>query len=240
MMPNPDAYFDPHVKTILMSQSDFNLQGPMKFGRKQSTAVKKYDFTFSGTDQDVHRNCVGWSSFAKNWTFVLEALEVMCSDEFGLTGVLVATKDKQGMRACSIPESCNGKMLQTSFLDQNDFFNYLVQSKFAFVPQVYDASPRVTTQALSMNVPMLMNDNIVGGWKYLNQQTGEFFHDMSDFRQSLRRLLNSLDTYTPLEYVKANYGNQNAGVKLKDFVMKHWGDRVKLPEGTRLLIPSGA
>ena len=172
---------------------------------------------------------------------MLEALEVMCSDEFNLTGVLVASKDKQGKKACTIPESCAGKMIQTTFLsNQNDFFSYLVQSKFAFIPQVYDASPRVTTQALSMNVPLLMNDNIVGGWKYMNAKTGEFFHDMSNFKQSLRKLLDSLDTYEPRKFVEENYGNEKAGVKLKEFVLKNWGDRVKLPEGTRWLIPSGA
>jgi hypothetical protein len=240
MMHHPEEYFDPSVKTILLSQSDFNLDGPLKFGKTHDT-TKKYDFTFSGTDQDVHKNCVGWSSFAKNWTFVLEALEVMCSDEFNLKGVLVATKDKQGKRACSIPESCNGKMVQTTFLsNQHDFFSYVAQSKFAFIPQVYDASPRVTTQALSMNVPLLMNDNIVGGWKYLNEKTGEFFHDIHDFKSRLRKLLESLDTYAPRDYVSSNYGNEISGVKFKDFVIEHWGDRVTLPEGTKWLVPSGA
>ena len=46
----------------------------------------KYDFTFSGSDQDVRNDCVGWSSFAKNWSFVKESLEVMCG-EYKMTGV---------------------------------------------------------------------------------------------------------------------------------------------------------
>merc|ERR1712217_215115 len=87
MFRNPEQIFPSHVKLLLMSQSDFALPRgqPLK---------KKYDFVFSGTDQDVYNDCVGWSSYAKNWSFVKEALEVMCG-EFGLTGVLVATKDKQ-------------------------------------------------------------------------------------------------------------------------------------------------
>jgi hypothetical protein len=240
MMRHPEEYFDPSVKTILMSQSDFELDVPMRVGDRRNPNDLKYDFTFSGTDQDVANNCVGWSSFAKNWTFVLEALEVMCSDEFNLTGVLVATKNKQGTKACTIPDSCAGKMVQTTFLTQQQFFDYAVQSKFVFLPQIYDASPRVSTQALAMNVPVLMNDNIVGGWKYLNSKTGEFFHDIHDFKQSLRKLLDSLDTYTPRKYVEENYGSKLAGPKLKDFVMSNWGDRVTLPEGTKWLVPSNA
>lgn len=56
---------------------------------------------------------------------------------------------------------------QTVYLDQNAFFGYLKQSRFSFLPQVHDASPRVSTQALSHDVPVLMNKNIKGGWKYV-------------------------------------------------------------------------
>ena len=67
----------------------------------------RYDFAYSGSDQDVRNDCVGWSSFAKNWSFVKEALEVMCG-EFKLKGVLVATIDKQNVKRCTIPKSCDG------------------------------------------------------------------------------------------------------------------------------------
>uniref|UniRef100_A0A7S3KYG5 Uncharacterized protein n=1 Tax=Amphora coffeiformis TaxID=265554 RepID=A0A7S3KYG5_9STRA len=240
MMPHPESYFAPHVKTILLSESDFNLDGPLQFGQKFANAPKLYDFTFSGTDQDVHNNCVGWSSYAKNWTFTLEALKIMCSDEFNLKGVLVATKDKSGKVACTIPKECQGKMIQTTFLGQDEFFTYLAKSKFAFLPQVYDASPRVSTQALSMNVPLLMNDNIVGGWKYINQRTGEFFHDIHDFKQSLRRLLDRIDHYKPREYVTESWGNANVGPQFLKFVQDNWPDRVTIPEGTKWLKPAGA
>lgn len=50
---------------------------------------------------------------------------MMCSPEFNVTGVLVANKNKQGTEACTIPASCEGKIVQTSFLDQKAFFGYL-------------------------------------------------------------------------------------------------------------------
>merc|ERR1712151_344250 len=145
-------------------------------GRDYSVS-RKYDFTLSGSDQDVAHDCVGWSSYAKNWSFVKESLEVMCG-EYNLKGVLVATKSKDGRKACTIPKSCEGKMIQTSFLTQGEYFEYLKESRFAYLPQIHDASPRVSTQALSLDVPALMNRNIKGGWKYTNEKTGEFFHDM--------------------------------------------------------------
>ena len=123
-----------------MSQSDFSLPGP------HQAEEKKYDFVLSGSDQDVWRDCVGWSSFAKNWSFVKEALEMMCG-EFKLKGVLVATRAKSGDKKCSIPKSCDGLITQTRYLDQNEFFKYQWQSKWAWLPQMHDASPRVSSQA---------------------------------------------------------------------------------------------
>ena len=51
----------------------------------------------------------------------------MCSPEFNLTGVLVANKNKAGTKACTIPAACDGKIVQTSFLEQKNFFGYLAK-----------------------------------------------------------------------------------------------------------------
>lgn len=231
MMREPEQYFPPQIKTILMSQSDFSLPD---VPARDYSIPRKYDFTLSGSDQDVHNDCVGWSSFAKNWSFVKESLAVMCG-EYKLKGVLVATKDKQGRKACTIPDSCKGLMTQTTFLNQDQYFNYLKQSRFAYLPQVHDASPRVSTQALAHDVPLLMNRNIKGGWKYLNEKTGEFFHDMSDFRKSLEKILKGADTpyhYEPRKWVLENYGNRNSGKRLYKFVKDNFADRNLLPRGT--------
>lgn len=247
MMHHPAQYFPRKVKTILMSQSDFYLEEPYRFGQQQHTAKEEilYDFVYSGGDQDVENDCVGWASYNKNFSFVREALEVMCSEEYNVTGVLVANKNKANTKACTIPSSCDGKIVQTTFLDQRQFFTYLSQSRWAFLPQICDASPRVSTQALSMNKPLLMNRNIMGGWKYLLPGvTGEEFHDINDFKAKLRTILDNTrgkeSPYKPLEFVRENYGNDIAGIRLLEFVKSHWGDRVDLPEGTKFLIPAGA
>merc|ERR1712039_718012 len=219
------------------SQSDFSLPD---YPARDYNVPKKYDFTFSGSDCDVHSDCNGWCGWSKNWSFVKEALVVMCG-EYNLRGVLVATKDKPGKRACSIPDACQGKMIQTSYLqDQRKYFDYLKRSRFAFLPQIHDASPRVSSQALSLDVPILMNYYILGGWKYVNDKTGEFFHDMSDFRQQLTKILKNSEIpgrYEPRKWVLENYDNVNSGKRLLEFVQRHFSDRVKLPKGTKLLLP---
>mmetsp|Transcript_131436 Transcript_131436/g.262248 ORF Transcript_131436/g.262248 Transcript_131436/m.262248 type:complete len:507 (-) Transcript_131436:81-1601(-) len=237
MMREPEKAFPKHVKTILMSQSDFSLP---EFPQRDYSVPKKYDFTYSASDCDVDVDGQGWCGWSKNWTFVRKALDVMCSPEFNLRGVLVATKNKANTRAYSLPASCKGKMIQTTYLArQEDYFNYLKNSRFALLPQVHDASPRVSTQALSADVPILMNYHIMGGWKYVNDKTGEFFHDMSDFKESLRKILKNSeipDRYEPQKWVREHYGNERSGKRLFDFVRKHFSDRVKFPKGTRLLL----
>lgn len=234
MMREPEKYFPSNVRLILMSQSDFNIPDVPP---KDYSVKRPYDFAYSGSDQDVRNDCVGWSSFAKNWSFVKEALEVMCG-EFEMTGVLVATKDKKGVKACTIPKSCEGKIVQTTFLDQNGFFGYLRQSKFLFLPQIHDASPRVATQAMGHDLPLLMNSYISGGWKYLNEKTGEFFHDMSDFRQQLRKILdNSVKPgyYEPRQYIRSVAGNVHSGKRLLRYIEDNFSDVIMLPEGTTAL-----
>ncbi len=86
----------------------------------------------------------------------------------------------------------------------------------------------------------------MGGWKYLIPgQTGEFFHDLTDFKDSLKRIIENTrggkpNPYKPLELVENSYGNIRAGQKLFEFVRTHWGDKISFPEGTSALIPTGA
>ena len=47
---------------------------------------------------------------------------------------------------------------------------------------------RVVTEAMSLNIPVVMNYHILGGWKYINEETGEFFHDSRDVVDAFKRL----------------------------------------------------
>ena len=96
-----------------------------------------------------------------------------------------------------------------------------------------------------MNIPLFMNKHILGGWKYLEPgKTGEFFHDMSDFETSLRKILDNTrgrsKEYEPLEFVEKMYGNAHAGKRFLEFVQENFADRVDIPEGTTQLLPTGA
>jgi len=142
MMREPNEYFPASTKTILMSQSDFMLDEPQFFRQEHANDAKIYDFVYSGgvsrdqlfyfaqiimhiitnsilfdqfQDQDVETDCVGWASYNKNFSFVREALEVMCSSEFNVTGVLVANKNKADTMACTIPAASMERLSRLRF-----------------------------------------------------------------------------------------------------------------------------
>ncbi len=56
----------------------------------------------------------------------------------------------------------------------------LALSQILFVPSVSDASPRVITQGLALNCSIIVNKEIFGGFKYVNEQTGSYFTDEND------------------------------------------------------------
>lgn len=62
-------------------------------------------------------------------------------------------------------------------------------ARMAFLPNWWDASPCVLTQSLSLGVPVLVNRQILGGWKYVTPETGVFFDDESDVVDAFFTLL---------------------------------------------------
>lgn len=240
MYRNPEAIFSPDIPVIQMSHSDFSvLDIDYEDEVAQGMHDKSYDFIYymTNTEDEVKSDCTGWGSFAKNWPLAKEAMDIMCG-EMDYRGIVMGIVDSHG-NSCDLPPSCSDKVLKVQYANYFESLDYMRKSKFLLLPQVYDASPRVAVEAMSLNVPLLMNSEIIGGWKYINEQTGEFFrNDMSDFRSSLAKLMSNLDTYSPRSYVDTNYGSKRAGTKLRSFVEEYFTGRVTLPKSSRLLIPS--
>lgn len=240
MYKNPDSIFSSNIPVIQMSHSDFSvLEIDYDVEVAQGKHEKKYDFMYmmTNTEAEVKMGCTGWGAYAKNWPLAKKAMDIMCL-EMNFTGVVLGIVDSNG-DSCEIPPSCQNKVVTAPYVNYFESLNFMRQSKFLFLPQVYDASPRVAVEAMSLNVPLLMNNQIVGGWKYINDETGEFFNDdMSDFRSSLVKLVNRLDSYSPRSYVEMNYGTKIAGSKLRAFVEENFSDRVSLRENGHLLIPT--
>ena len=70
-----------------------------------------------------------------------------------------------------------------------------------------------------LNKPIFVNENILGGWKYVNDKTGEFFNE-NNIKQQAEKILKNINNkqYTPRKYYENNYGTINSGKRLKEFI----------------------
>jgi glycosyltransferase involved in cell wall biosynthesis len=199
-----------------MSESDFVDPNRLSYN---PNIVKKYDFIYICLDEGAKHESTkckpGWQSHNRNWELAKECLKVMCGN-FKLRGLIM------GRTNCDITEKCNNYISSMPFQPQDKFLELLQECKFIFVPNISDASPRVVTQAMCYNMPVLMNKNIIGGWKYVNNQTGVFFNDEKDITASLYELINNISSFTPRKWFSENYGKEKTGQRFLNFLKKHY------------------
>ena len=210
---DPNKYIkDRTTKKILISESDFINSN--KF-IPNNNKFKKYDFIYICLDDDGNENCnKGWNYYIRNWKLAKKLISIMCV-QFKLKGAII------GRRNCELPSGCSQYITILDKLPQDKLIELYQQSRFILLPNTADASPRVLTEALCCNLRCLVNYNILGGWKYVNNKTGEFFKDEHDFKSSLTKLLRNYNNYEPRKYFTENYGNKTTGVELRNFLLSN-------------------
>ena len=215
---NPIEYLPVDKPMVLISESDFVNYNQLK----PNTSIKKeFDFLYSCPKVNETSSCDDWVSHNKNWDLALKCLPILCL-KFKLRGLLV------GRKGCKLPDGCDKYIETTGWVDYNENIKLYNKCHFIFVPNELDASPRVLTEALSCDLPCLVNSNILGGWKYVDsQKTGEFFTNEKDIEASLNIFLPNLNNYTPRQYIIDNYGPIHSGKKLKKFIFDNFKDRVR-------------
>lgn len=195
---DPELYLPSNRPCINLSESD--LINPREVAPNNEPKI--YDFIYTC-------NVGSWYEENKNWHLMQECLPVLC-DKMDLRGVLVGRK-----MAFNEPVHCNIDTLD--MLPQDEFWDYLSKSKMLIVPSIRDASPRVITEALCMNIPVIVNANILGGWKYVAPETGTFFEDSSDIEDAVRRIMTNRSLSPRIWFMK-HYGNVRSGIALYEFL----------------------
>lgn len=197
---------------IEMSESDF-------YDIDTNPSVeKKYDFIYICNKDTDKCPLNGWNAINRNFNLALKCFPIMIND-YKLKGLCV------GRIGCKLSEKYGDAIEETDFLDYYDLQQKMRQSKFLFVPNIYDASPRVVAECLVKGVPVLMNKSIIGGFKYINEDyTGEFFIDENDIKTSLDNLLKNLNKYNPKKWWQNNYGIEKSSIKLRNFLYKFYPD----------------
>jgi len=212
---NPEKYIDTKKSLALISESDFINYNIIK---PDNSIKKEYDYIYSCPKVNENSGCDDWVSYNKNWDLGKKCIKVM--SDMGLKGLLI------GRKGCNVPENCD----TTGWVEYSEMLKLYQKAKFIFLPNEADASPRVLTESLSLNTPCLINKNILGGWKYINNKTGQFFTDENDIKENVNILINNLSKCSPRQYIIDNYGPLHSGKKLKEFLFTHFKDRLNVKE----------
>jgi hypothetical protein len=204
-----------------MSESDFYDTKDDYSLNVSPISEKKYDFIYvclKDIPDDVAEDYVGercpmtgWNAINRNFRLAKACLPIMIN-EFGLKGLIV------GRVNCGLEKLYGDKIEVTDMLEFNVLQEKMRQSKFLFVPNMYDASPRVVAECITKNLPVLMNKNILCGSKYITYETGELFNDEHDIRNALHNLLGKINKINPKQWWDQNYSREKSEKKLCDFL----------------------
>ena len=218
----PEKYIPTDKPHALISDSDFVNYKQVPY---DEATEREFDFLYSCPKVNEASTCDDWVSHNKNWELAKKCLPILC-EKFKLKGLLIGRKD------CEIPEGCKPYITTTGWLDYGENIKQYNRCRFIFVPNQRDASPRVVTEAMSANCAVLMNTNILGGWKYVVSQTGELFNNENDIETALTKFVPKLNNkeYKARQYIIDNYGPVNSGRKLKEFLFANFKDKLNIKD----------
>lgn len=204
---DPDKYIRRGIPKVLISESDFNNE------RLQVKNIGiKYDYIMYQPKDSDTCDVNGWHSHNKNWSLAEKAIKVL-SDDMNLKGIVT------GRGGCPINIKNKDNIEVSDFIKFNGFMDKIRQSKFVIIPNLEDASPRLLTEALCLEKPILVNEDILGGWKYVNDKTGTFFNE-NNIQERVTWLMNNYGNFTPRKFYMENYGDVNSGKRLKAFLQQ--------------------
>ena len=172
---------------------------------------KLYDFIYICNKDADGCPMSGWNAINRNFDLAKKCFPIMCN-EFGLKGLIV------GREGCDLEKEYNGKLEVVGWLDWHILQEKMRQSKFLFVPNIFDASPRVVTECITKDLPVLMNRDILCGSKYINYETGELFTDDTDIRQALTALFDKQYNISPKKWWSENYSQEKSQKALREFL----------------------
>jgi hypothetical protein len=145
--------------------------------RKRGQA-KTFDMVYyAGYSIEGQANTVRWSSVIKGHELALMVIRALLEVDPNFRVAIVN----------DVFSIDHPRVKNLGFLPYRTFLDLVESAHVLLVPSTVDASPRVITEALCLDTYVMMNADISGGWKYVNEQTGAFF-DQTNF----------LDVYTRL------------------------------------------
>lgn len=196
----------------LISESDF--MDSIRYLKNFDVNKKKHRYDFICYCPSDPKFCdKGWHYHNKNWPLSKKTIEYLCN-KLDMKGLLI------GRENCPIDIKKKENLEKRDWLQYNKFIDSMADSHFMIISSAEDASPRTIGESLLVNTPILVNEDILGGWKYVNERTGVFYNE-NNIEEKVNELITNIqqNKYSPRDYYLQNYGIQNAGKRLRDFIV---------------------
>lgn len=189
----PDDFLPPGVPRVLLSASDFTDPVRVREQARCGGRGPRVDYVYVG-------HAEGWKCHAKGWELALRCLPV-------LHGALRLHGMHVGAPAVTAPG-----VRTEAHLPWPQLMACLAQARFLFAPNGLDASPRILAEALCLDVPVVVNRRILGGWKYVTARTGVFFDDEGDVGPAVTACLHR--RWPTAAWFRTHHGPYLAGRRL--------------------------
>ena len=180
---DPFPYIPASIPRLLYSESD---QYPHIPNVLETNETKKYDCFVSIQDGD-------WNAWVRGLPILQRWVNFM-ADQMRLKVLVCGTN-----RAKDFSKKVTVIDFQPWYL----FLKAMSSCRFLLCASTYDASPRIILEAIGLNLPVLVNENILGGWKYVNEYTGAFFCADEPIQQKIQRFLSN--KYKPRMWFRENF-----------------------------------
>ncbi|WP_314616011.1 glycosyltransferase family protein [Streptomyces stackebrandtii] len=199
---DPDRFLPPNGPRVLVSESDFT--DPL---RVDARLVHRRPVTRALPPEPVAdvvhvSGAEPWRQQAKNWPLAARCLRRLAAE----TGLRVLVVD-----APPGAESLPG-VRSSGPLEWPELLAVIAAARCLFVPAVLDASPRVLAEALCLDVPVVVNREILGGWQYVNAFTGAFFDGVDDVVPAVLETIGAAGG--PRSWFMAHHGPARAGARV--------------------------
>ena len=116
--------------------------------------------------------------------------------------------------------------------DENDYINYLQNSKFCIWVDAHESQGFALQEALSCNVPLLvwnvtsMNQEHMSNYSnlpatttsYWDNKCGELFYNINEFEMTYNKFIENIDNYKPREFILDNFSIDVCENKLIDLI----------------------
>lgn len=199
----PEQFLPPGRPATLISESDFKDPDHVwAAGCPDGQPVPQWDVVYVGGSGRLHE-------IIKNWALARRALGVL-GTALSLRALVVGRYGTWDL------DMGDGSLDVFGELPWPDLMECVARSRMVLFPNSADASPRLLAEALCLDVPVLVNRKILGGWKYVAPATGEFFATDAELLAGARALLTA--PRGPRDWFSARFGPQRSGERLAAFL----------------------